>query len=735
MNENSYPLAVLYGYKSGRDEISFVGRNGIVCLTGNSWNIDQILRRCNGITSIRDISLQIRSLNIQETLELASLLEQQGIIRESRELYLSFHEDSANPASFIHDLGDKEVSFIASQPRLRRRDGEIVKLSNPPKSKLLDIISKRHSIRRFTRKSISSCHVHGLLKAVYGVNDSGHWSVASGGALYPLDIYLIIISNSPLSHGIYRWWPETGELLIVSHYDPNVWINKAFNAKDLLKNSSCIICVACDFRRSAMKYANRGYRNVLLEAGHSVQNVYLYGAEHDIGVVEYVGFNERTLAESLGLNFPNESVLSTLVIGHADKNASQSSTNDQKTDEIARELRLKLVGDNKPIEKIVFWDPDVLGYRMPKWIAMASYHPPHSRASISMRKRCSAFATGFTSSEATIKCLAEGYERYAWDNYRSDIIESAKDLQELYLDPHEFVHYSPEQYKRLKDITPFSEKEKIGWVSGVKLNSNEHIWVPAELVFNPPRIPKGRSQFCFRANSNGIAAHFDRDLAIDSALYELIERDAFCVHWYSKTPPRILSESILPTQILDRMQPWNKNGYSISVMDITIDGPPIVLVVIWSSHLTPSIMSGAGCRPNFFDALDKAFDEAEFMAVTWHGRKLQQNMSTRDIHSPDDHGVYYSDPSHFKHLSWMFKSNTCIRLAKDQELDREKLDPIMVDITPKDYPCGLVVVKTFSSHLMPIGFGYGQEHYGHRRLEMLGLSWKDKYPSRPHFFA
>ena len=170
-------------------------------------------------------------------------------------------------------------------------------------------------------------------------------------------------------------------------------------------------------------------------------------------------------------------------------------------------------------------------------------------------------------------------------------------------------------------------------------------------------------------------------------------------------------------------------------MDITIDGPPVALVIIWSPHLVPSVMSGAGCRPSFVDALDKAFDEAEFMAVTWNGRKLRKSMTIRDINSPDDHGVYYSNPKHFKHLSWLFKSNKCKKMPYDRELDYKKLDPVIVDITPANYPCGLVVVKAISSHLMPIGFGYGQEHYGHNRMRVLGLRWKDKYPSRPHFFA
>ncbi len=735
MNENSCPLAVLYGYKSGCDELSFVGRNGLICLTGNSHEIDQVLRRCNGTLSIREIALQIPTLTLENTIELVMLLELQGIVCESRELYLRFHVDSANPAVFVHDLGDKEVSSIASLPRLRCRDGKTIGLPASPKSSLLNIVSKRRSTRRFKNVCVLLHHIHGLLRVSYGISDEKHWSVASGGSLYPLDLYLIVLNGQYLQRGVYRWIPEKDSLLVVSEQDPVVWANKAFNAKALLENASCIICTACDFKRPSMKYSNRGYRNVLLEAGHSVQNAYLYCAEHDIGIVEYVGFNEKSLADMLGLGFPKECVISTTVIGYIDESADQTQTDDQVLNESARSLRLQLVGIGKPIERIVFWDPEASGYRMPRWIAMCSYRPPYASASASMRKRCSSFATGLTTSEAAIKCLAEGYERFAWDHYRSDIIESANDLREPYLDPNTVVPYETAQYRFLKDIVPFDPLKKIGWVSGVKLNTGDSVWVPAELVFNPPKKPVGRSDFCLRANSNGIAAHFDRNLATESALYELVERDAFCVMWYSQSSPKKISEDVLPAIITDRMRAWQKIGYNVSVMDITLDGPPVVLVVIWSNKLAPAVISGAGCRSNFDEALCRAFDEAEFMAVTWHGRKLRKGMSFYDIRSPDDHGLYYSDPKNFKHVSWLFKGEYVRRVAKSRGLEPRKLDPIVVDITPLDYKCDLSVVKVLSQHLMPIGFGYGYEHYGHSRLRVLGLDWKIKYPSIPHFFA
>src|SRR3989344_6276470 len=117
----------------------------------------------------------------------------------------------------------------------------------------------------------------------------------------------------------------------------------------------------------------------------------------------------------------------------------------------AWQLRQTLIGDSKPIKKIVFWEPDVGGYSMPRWIAMAAYLPPYNKTSPAMMRRCSAYATGSTSNEAVIKCLAEGFERYAWEQYKSDVEDRAINLDGTFLDPNTIVPYAPIQRKILKN--------------------------------------------------------------------------------------------------------------------------------------------------------------------------------------------------------------------------------------------------------------------------------------------
>ncbi|MEK7576074.1 MAG: YcaO-like family protein [Patescibacteria group bacterium] len=736
MQANSQPLVVLYGYSSKRNELQFIGRKGIITLSGKAVKIRKLLRLCTGMTSVRDIVDKLRSMTTEEIFKLLELLETQGIVRDSRELHIGFHEDSANPGIFSYDLGVNDAALIMKSQRLRERDGRIIRLPVPDKSNTLDVIHKRQSIRQFQDGQIPGNKLSGLLEATYGIGENGHWSVPSGGAMYPLDLYLIVHGDSQsLPIGIYRWNPEDRVVTVISEKNPNVWLTKVFNTKMLLEHAAYILCIAVNLKRTISKYANRGYRHIMLEAGHAAQNAYLFCAEQDLGIVEYSGFNDKALARELGLQSSNEVVAITLIVGTKDRSGIKAHRADQEIVESANHLRRTLVGHNKPIRSVFFWEPEVNGNVMSQWGAVALYSPPYKYAATPTKKRCRAFATGSTSSEAVVKVLAEGFERYSLEQQRNDRIECALKLNEAFLDPRTVVPYMPAQGKILKDIKRFDPREKIGWVIGAREVTGARVWVPTELVFYACTGIQGDRKIFYRANSSGVAAHFEKQLAVEAALCELIERDAISVTWYAKRHVNAISHEYFSNTVRERVLVWEELGYKVSFLDLTLDGQPVILVVIWSRDKRPALFSGASCRSIFIDAAERAFNEAEFMAMTWHGRKQKRNMDIRDVQSPDDHGLFYSDPKNLVYAEWLLEANGNQIPPKDFSGDLSRFDPIVVNITPKEYDCGLTVVRVLSEKLMPINFGYGSEHFGHPRMAVVGLKWNMEYPSIPHFFA
>lgn len=199
------PLVVLYGYRSKRNTLSFVGRNGLITLSGKSTTIQKILLLCNGFNSVADITNKLRPVSPEEVTEFLSLFEQQGIVCDSRDLHLKFHEDSANPAKFSRDLGVDGVSDMLRFERLRKREGKTIQMSSPIASSVLDAIQNRKSTRTFQSGQIPIAQLSGILEATYSIGKNKHWSVASGGGMYPLDLYFIVPDdNQQVRKGIYQ---------------------------------------------------------------------------------------------------------------------------------------------------------------------------------------------------------------------------------------------------------------------------------------------------------------------------------------------------------------------------------------------------------------------------------------------------------------------------------------------------------------------------------------------------
>ena len=81
---------------------------------------------------------------------------------------------------------------------MRRRDGSIVQLPRAKKSNILNMIGNRQSVRQFQDGQISGSKLSGLFEAAYDIGQSGHWSVPSVGAMYPLDVYMIIPGDNQI---------------------------------------------------------------------------------------------------------------------------------------------------------------------------------------------------------------------------------------------------------------------------------------------------------------------------------------------------------------------------------------------------------------------------------------------------------------------------------------------------------------------------------------------------------
>jgi len=737
MNTESLPLAVLYGFREGCST-TFVGRNGLITFDAFGSQIQDVLSRCNGLTTVADITVDLPELGADQVIEILELCEEHEVVRDSRMLFVGFHHDSSNSSVLMPSITPKKLVEVLESPRIRVRNGKEIQLTQPIENIVMSINDTRHSVRSFRKGEISSSSLSGLLNATYSQGANGHWCVPSGGCMYPLDLYVIVPgSTQVLSQGIHRWNPERNCVTTISNEDPHLWIHRVFDAKTLFDNSAYVLCIASNMRRQSSKYSNLAYRLAVLEAGHSAQNATMFCTEQDLGCVECCSFAGSKLDEKLGLESPYEMVLTTLVVGLPAYRDTVIDNSDKKMADTSSLLSDHFVGDDKPISEVLLMDLSVRDYCMSQWAAVATFNNPNRGAAKRSLKDNRSFGTGYTKSEAALKAIVEGLERYSLHLYRSELSCKATDLDDPFVDPRTNVPYDHCQTPWLRDIELFSPDSVTNWVSGSYLKSDTKVWVPSDLVYYATSQLRLKQKICYSASSSGVAAHFDKKVAIESALFELIERDAFTVMWYTKRSVEAITHSSLSRNLQARIKKWEGFGYNVTILNITLDGPPVALVLIWSRKRNPALSSGASCRLSMLFAVERAFDEAEFMAMSWQGRRPKKDMKQSDVTGPMEHGLYYVDRNNLEHVEWLLESKTVALsgIDKDDKFDFCSLDPVVVEITPPEDYSGLHIIRVLSDKLVPINFGYGNEHYGHARFKMLELFRNSEYPSVPHFFA
>src|SRR5829696_9188569 len=100
-------------------------------------------------------------------------------------------------------------------------------------------------------------------------------------------------------------------------------ITRSLIQMDLALGSAAIIFVSAIFVRSTFKYGDRGYRFVLLEAGHLAQNAILTAAELGLAAAPIGGYMDREVDDYLDIDGLNESTIYIMLIGQPETDTSK----------------------------------------------------------------------------------------------------------------------------------------------------------------------------------------------------------------------------------------------------------------------------------------------------------------------------------------------------------------------------------------------------------------------------
>jgi SagB-type dehydrogenase family enzyme len=141
-----------------------------------------------------------------------------------------------------------------------------------------------------------------MLWAAQGIIDpEGKRTAPSAGALYPLEVFLVVGTAGDLPAGVYRYRPQAHELVCIAEGDRRAKLAAAALEQEWLAEAPVTIAFAAVYERTARKYRQRAERYVHMEVGHAAQNVHLQAAALDLGTVVVGAFDDAEVKQVLAL--------------------------------------------------------------------------------------------------------------------------------------------------------------------------------------------------------------------------------------------------------------------------------------------------------------------------------------------------------------------------------------------------------------------------------------------------
>jgi SagB-type dehydrogenase family enzyme len=210
------------------------------------------------------------------------------------------------------------VLFITMEPAMAFSSEDKVALPEPRRDGSLSIeaaLAQRRSVRSFATGAVTLDEVSQLLWSAQGITGpQGHRATPSAGALYPLEIYLVASNVPNLDAGIFKYVPEGHALKKIAEGDRRSAIVAAAWDQSWIRDASCILVIAADYNRTAVKYGERADRYVHMEVGHAAQNVYLQAATLGLGTTMVGAFRDAEMKRLVEMD-ATESPLALLPIG------------------------------------------------------------------------------------------------------------------------------------------------------------------------------------------------------------------------------------------------------------------------------------------------------------------------------------------------------------------------------------------------------------------------------------
>jgi len=186
---------------------------------------------------------------------------------------------------------------------------------------LVSTLERRESARAFSSTPLSLQQLSTLLYYAAGLRkpDMGgevRRFYPSAGARYPLEVYPVALRVTDVQPGLYHYYVRQHALEILELNDEMKLELSPTLSADWMHKASLVLAVSAVFARNQMKYGERGYRHILVEAGHMCQNVYLVATAIGLSCCSVGGFVDTFWNSQIDLDDRLEAIVAVIFLGH-----------------------------------------------------------------------------------------------------------------------------------------------------------------------------------------------------------------------------------------------------------------------------------------------------------------------------------------------------------------------------------------------------------------------------------
>ena len=308
---------------------------------------------------------------------------------------------------------------------------------------------------------------------------------------------------------------------------------------------------------------------------------------------------------------------------------------------------------------------------------------------------------------AYMKAIGEGLERYSAGVYRSDSFETASErTQSEAVSPSSFVR--PDSFEQ-----PDPE-QRIEWVSGYRLPACAEVSLPAEFVYFPPPSRRYRPPI-----TTGLGLGNSPVEALLSGLYEVVERDATMVGWYSTYEPFGLE--VDDDRIVELRKRASAESLELTLLVMTQDiDIPVIAAAVHRSGEWPQFAAGSAANLDPVAAAESAAAEAiqNWMELRAMGPQQAESQSGAIATYADfpDAAATFVDPPQTVSAANLGEASLCGEselTAVCEALKSVSLTPYAANITPRDVAeLGFTAVRALIPAAQPLFTG--DPYFGER---------------------